>query len=308
FGHLAMAAGAIAFLFVDTAGPAAFAARALQGVGWAFVFTAAGLIAVNLAAPDRIAEAIALQGSANLITNALGPALAEPILDRHGPTPVFLAGAMIAVVGAILTARVAVPPAPAPAANAHASAKAAPRTRAIVLFTSLVLGLACGLMFTLHQPLALARGHTQVADFLVAYTIAAIGIRLGLARLGRRFGSANLTAASFVLYGVVVAAMAGLGETGLWVYGAVFGLAHGVFFPSFLALIIGNAPDSARPGLIGAFNAAFNGGMIVVIPLGLLAESFGFAAAFVPVGVLTVANAALLPRWSRLLAKRAGDG
>lgn len=163
-------------------------------------------------------------------------------------------------------------------------------------------------MFTMHQPLALARGHTQVADFLVAYTVAAIGIRLFLGRLTRRFGATTITATSFVLYGVIVAATAGLGASGLWVFGGIYGLAHGIFFPSFLALVIGNAPDSARPGLIGAFNAAFNGGMIVVIPLGVLAESFGFGAAFVPVGVVTIVNALFLPRWSRLLAKRDGDG
>jgi MFS family permease len=307
-GHLAMAAGALAFLFVSTAGSAAFAARALQGIGWALVFTSAGLIAVSLAAPDRLAEAIALQGSANLITNAIGPALAEPLLDRYGPTPVFLAGAAMALLGAVFTTRV-----PLPAAAAKQAADSAPTrppagARVFVLVTSLVLGLACGLMFTMHQPLALARGHTQVADFLVAYTIAAIGIRLFLGRLTRRFRVATVTSASFVFYGAVVAAMAGLGPSGLWVYGAVFGLAHGVFFPSFLALVIGNAPDSTRPGVLAAFNAAFNGGMIAVIPLGMLAESYGFAAAFVPVGVLTIATAMLLPRGSRLLAKRAADG
>ena len=161
-----------------------------------------------------------------------------------------------------------------------------------------MLGVACGVMFTLHQPLALARGITRVSDFLVAYTVAALPVRVGLGRLIDRVGAGRAAAASFLLYGVIVAAMPALrGSVGLAVFGAIFGLAHGIFFPALLALSISSAPEAGRSRVIAGFNAAFNVGGAAVIPFGLLAESYGFVAAFVPVGACTMATALGLLAW-----------
>ena len=86
-GNLAMAAGSIAYVFVATPGLGAFVGRALQGLGWALVFSSAGMFAVALAPRERMAQAIALHGSANIMTNAIGPALAEPAMAGFGPRP-----------------------------------------------------------------------------------------------------------------------------------------------------------------------------------------------------------------------------
>ncbi len=297
-GNLALAAGAIGFVFVQSPGLAAFACRALHGLGWALVFAAAGLLAIAIAPRDRLAEALALHGSANLITNALGPALAEPALEYLGPAPVFLTAAAMSVLSAVLSLRLPLPKA-APRSTAP---PAGTRTPTFVIATSLVLGIACWTMFTLHQPLALSRGISRVADFLVAYTTAAVGVRLAMPRLTDRVGHARVAVFSFLFYGLVVAVTPAVGRLPLWPFGAAFGLAHGVFYPAFLALSLGTAPEGSRASVMAWFNATFNGGALVVIPLGLIAEARGFATAFVPVGGLVLLTALALHHTTRVLA------
>jgi predicted MFS family arabinose efflux permease len=163
-------------------------------------------------------------------------------------------------------------------------------------------------MFTLHQPLALARGIGRVADFLVAYTVAAITVRLALPRLTDRVGPERVAVVAFVLYGLVVAAMPAIGRLHLWPFGAAFGLAHGVFFPAFLALSLRTAPEGSRAPVMAWVNGTFNGGALVVIPLGIVAEVFGFAAAFLPVGIATVLTALALGQRTRVLASRRAPG
>jgi MFS family permease len=299
-GNLALAAGAVGFVFVKSPGLAAFLCRGLHGLGWALVFAAAGLLAIAIAPRERMAEALALHGSANLVTNAIGPALAEPALLRLGPTPVFTAAAAMAVLSAVLSMRVPAPPSPPPAPRGHSTT----RTPLLVIGTSLMLGVACWTMFTLHQPLALARGIDRVAGFLVAYTVAAVSVRLALPRLTDRVGPDRVAVASFVFYGLVVAATPAVGRLPLWPFGGAFGLAHGVFYPAFLAFSLGNAPEGSRAPVMAWFNGTFNGGALLVIPLGMLAESHGFAAAFLPVGIATVLVALVLGQRTRVLASR----
>jgi MFS family permease len=318
-GNLSMAAGSILFVFVASPGVGAFVARALQGMGWALVFSSAGMLAVALAPKDRIAQAIGLHGSANIVTNAIGPALAEPAIAAWGATPVFLAAAAIALLAAYQATRVSprgpasvAPEAAAPLATADATAPAAvatnpagqrpsrsPGSAPFMLFTSLMLGIACGIMFTLHQPLALDRGIHRVSDFLVGYTVGALAMRLGFGRLTDQLGPGRVSAGSFVLYGAVIAAMPALrGSVGLATFGLLFGVAHGIFFPALLALALGSAPDASRARVIAGFNATFNVGGAAVVPFGLLAEKHGFTAAFLPVGLATLATGLAIGRWS----------
>ena len=44
-----------------------------------------------------------------------------------------------------------------------------------LLFLGVMVGIGSGTMFTFHQPLALSRGSERISDFLVAYTIVAVG-------------------------------------------------------------------------------------------------------------------------------------
>ena len=176
------------------------------------------------------------------------------------------------------------------------------RPAAILLVTSVVLGAACGAMLTFHQPLALVRGIDRVSDFLIAYTAAALLVRLGLGRLTDRIGAGRVAFASFLLYAAVVAAMPGLAPGWrLAVFGALFGLAHGLFWPAFLSLSLAAVQRkwTWTRAVAGLHQWGFNLGVASVGLLGLVVERAGYALVFIPIGALTATNALALRRWTR---------
>jgi MFS family permease len=170
---------------------------------------------------------------------------------------------------------------------------------------SSVLGVACGTMFAFHQPLALQAGISRVGDFLVAYTLTAVLLRLLTGGVVDRIGPRRVAFASFVFYGAVVAAMGGLGRasgsSGLIAFGVLFGAAHGLFWPSFMAVCLNATTPARHAEMLAWVNATFNGGTIAVAFLGVLAKHGGFVPVFALVGLLT-ASAALLLREPRPVA------
>src|SRR6185295_587071 len=86
--------------------------------------------------------------------------------------------------------------------------------------------------------------------------------------------------------------------------GALMGLAHGLFFPAFNAIVIEATRPEARGRMVTIFTAAFYGGSALgTLPLGVLAQAVGYAWVFVVGAALTfVAGGVLL--FSRELGAR----
>jgi MFS family permease len=293
---LCMAAGALGFTAVSSVGPLAFFCRVLQGMGWAFMFSASGSLVLALAPPGRLSQAIALHGSANLLSNAIGPALAELGIAVLGPAPVFATAAAVAVLGAWLCSRIQVDPSirPVPAPGPRPDVRdSLPR---FLLFVGVAVGIGSGTMLTFHQPLALARGIHRISDFLVAYTVGAVGVRLAFGNVIDRVGARRVASGSFILYGAIIAAMVAMRPGSLAIYGALFGVAHGLFWPSFLALALQTAPALIQARTLAWVNASYNAGVVSVAALGIVAEHAGFALVFVPVGLLVTATGLALRR------------
>ena len=95
-------------------------------------------------------------------------------------------------------------------------------------------------------------------------------------------------------------AMMGLNADRLIALGALFGLAHGVFYPAFNALAMEGVQPQNRGKMTGLFfgffNVGFSGGTFL---LGLLAEAAGYPAAFFAAGLGTFAALAILV-WGRV--------
>jgi predicted MFS family arabinose efflux permease len=101
--------------------------------------------------------------------------------------------------------------------------------------------------------------------------------------------------ASLSLYAAVVLAMHRFEPSYLAAYGAVFGLAHGFFFPAYTALIVENALPVERGKLMALCNGGFNAGYALGgVVFGALAEHFGYPSLFLAAGLSTVAAVGLL--------------
>jgi MFS family permease len=305
-GTALMLVASLGFLAVDRVGPLALVLRAAQGVAYTVVFVTGAALAADVAPPDRMARTMALYGSSNLVTNAVAPLFAEPMIEHVGPRSVYVAAALASLVAGLLGTRLV----ERPPAHAHASAADASlwavmrRPRALRIMTVMTLaGIALGAMFTFSQPMALERGFRHVGGFFIAYTLAVIAVRVVLHDLVDRVGPQRACVAALVLYAAIVFSMRWLGVAGVvgrWglsAFGAVFGVAHGFLFPAAMALGIENLPTVERGRMLTLTNAGFIGGGAFVLPLGGVAAHAGYPTLYGLCAAGALAAAALLWRW-----------
>jgi predicted MFS family arabinose efflux permease len=301
--NLLLAGSALAFVLVTRAGLAAALLRGLHGVAWSLFFAAGMSLVADTAPPARLGQAIGLFGGASLAMNAIAPAVAEPIAAHFGGKPVFVLSAAMALAGAWFCRRL-----PAGVASVGSSAPAnSPRPSAPELLPVFVVlavgGLAAAGMFTFVAPFALGHGIATVRGFFIAYTVTALGVRLGGARLTDWAGHRRSALAGGVGYGAVVVVMGLWGPSHLALIGAAFGVAHGIVFPAVMALILQGASSAVRPRLLALANGAINLGIVGVGLLGAAAGHLGYPAVFVATGAVTFASALLLLLPARLRAR-----
>jgi MFS family permease len=296
-GALLGTATAVGFAFLDAVGLAMLVLRLLQGVALVLVINASGTLVADCVPKARLGQALGLWGLALLITNAIAPALLEPVADHHGWDAVFYVAAAAGVIAAGLGAVVS---ASAPCREGSAIKTGAPvfNPRRLFLFgVTALMGTGLGTMFTFAQPFALHLGIDRVSGLFLGYTIGAVGARVGLGGLADRFGRAPVSAVALVVYAASVLATAWLSYELLFIVGAGVGLAHGISYPAMNALAVADATERQRGAVMAYYNGAFNVGFAIsVTAFGELARAAGYPVVFLVAGGLVLIGAGALVR------------
>jgi MFS family permease len=116
-----------------------------------------------------------------------------------------------------------------------------------------------------------------------------------------RWGHRNVSLGALAIYVFAVLGVAFVQDLGLPLVGLGIGLAHGVFYPSFNALVVAGAKPSVRGKVMGIFQASFQLGSAVGGGVfGTLAARRGYPPVFV------AAAAGLAVAW--LVLKLAPEG
>jgi MFS family permease len=297
-GALLMAAASAGYVAVTEVGPLLYGLRILQALAFAMVFAAGGALAVDLAPTERLGQAIGLYGLSFLSMNAVAPAVIERVAVQAGWPTAF----GTAVLGALLCAALALRlPAGAPAegrngAGASLIEVALRRSQAPALLVIALVGCALGSVFSFYQLYALELGIERVSGFFVAYSAAAIVVRVGFGHLIDQWGHRRVSTGVLVLYAPVVFAISHLDFFGLPLLGACLGAAHGSFYPSFNAVVVAGVGPGERGKVMALFQASFQVGMAGGgLGFGLLADAAGYPIVFqIAAAGLVVALAVLL--------------
>ena len=100
---------------------------------------------------------------------------------------------------------------------------------------------------------------------------------------------------TLALYAVCVFWMAGLTPGSLALIGAAFGVAHGLFYPAFNALVMEPVGELERGKVYATFIGAFNAGWgLAGLALGWVAEVHGYPTVFVCSGFAVLLGLAIL--------------
>ena len=294
FSQMLMAASSFAFALIPGMGPAMLVLRILQGLATAGVLTAGVTMVCELAPPQKLGQAMGLAGAASLIMNAIAPAVAEPIGARYGFAWVFALSGLAAVAGGLAARKLHATDVSAGQASARPSF--IPRRARPILFVLGFSGAGFYVVMTFLAPLALSRGVDTVRGFFVAYTVAALAVRLLGGAFTDRLGLRRTAIFGMVAYGTFIAAIAAIGPRSIVLLGLGFGFVHGAIFPALMALVFLGTEPAERAQLASLANGVMNLGMLSVLGFGQLANHFGLLSVFLATGTLVALSTLLLAR------------
>jgi predicted MFS family arabinose efflux permease len=255
----------------------------VQALAFAMVFAAGGALAVDLAPPSRLGQAIGLYGLTFLSMNAVAPACVEALAGRAGWEVAFSTAAGGALVCAALSRRIRDlrPASDAGAAGASLLGVASRASTLRIVAVIALVGCALSAVFHFHQLYAIELGMGRLSGFFAAYALTAVTLRAGFGHLMDRWGLRRVSLAALCVYAGVVLSVASLDVVGLVPIGVGMGVAHGVFYPAFNAVAVGTVRAGERAVVMAIFQAAFQTGMAGGgLGFGLLAARAGYPAVF----------------------------
>jgi MFS family permease len=263
--------------------PGFLVARVGAGAGWGAVLVGASIVVAELAPPGRLAQALGIAGVLTLVAMAVGPSLGEVLVARVGFTGLFVVASSLcaaAVIGAFFL--------PSGGALAHATGKGltfAPAMRRPLAAAFLCSAGFGAIVSFLADSTALV-GIRSVAGFFNGYVALAIFARLACGTWADRFGRVRIIVPAFAGQALALGALA-FARAGwqLVPIGALYGFAHGLYYPALMALTVERAPGAKRARAIASFNFAFSAGIAgSAVVNGFVAERFGYPAVYLLCG------------------------
>ena len=278
-GALSMALASFAYVFVSDVGPLLFLLRVVQGVSFTSAFVTASTLAADLAPVERRGQALGIFGISALLTHAIAPSLGETIARSYGFATLFVAAGVLGLTASALTLAVHAPR----KTSAHAAVVSgeASLARHPVLRLTAAAMVACGMGFgavLTYVPIFVhAIGLPRVSPFFLAYTVAAVGVRVAFGALSDRIGRRQVLLPAMTVLAFAILALGAIhGVVGLVLVGLAFGAGQGITYPTANALMV----DHSRPGNLGRVQTLFAGSFSV----GVAASAFAFGGLIERVG------------------------
>ena len=284
---------------------AVVAFRALTGVGEAAFFVGAATALQDIAPEGRRAEATSYFSAVVYASMALGPLLAEWLIERFSFEATWLVGTVFCGIGALLAVRAPQNRVPV-TGNRPFFARPVVHPAAVrpgsVLMIGL-LGFACFMTFAALWADEVGIGNAGSVFLLFAGAV--LVLRLLLARLPDRLGARTTTTIALVFSALGLAIMAvWRAPGGAYVGSAVMALGQSFLFPALFASVIQSAPPAERGQAVASFSISFDvafgiGGFIagaVATHFGGITSAFWFGAAACCVALLIAR--ATIPRAS----------
>ena len=268
--------------------PALLFARVLHGIGLAFCFTAAFTYMADIVPETRLNEGMGMFGITGLSGMAIGPAIAELIIQHAGFVPFFLAASALGALGFILHLRI-------PESHfEHTSLSSSsffsvflrPRTLKVSLLAFL-FGYALAASGGFVSPYGREKQLAFISLYYLTYSGMAVLTRFVGGRLADRLGELRI-----IPYAMVVTGMGLLllcfpgGEAVFVISGLMSGLGHGFLFPCLTAVAVRDEPIAIRGKVTGAFTGSMDAGAFSgSILLGYIGELAGYPALFLTAGL-----------------------
>lgn len=288
---------------VATTIEAVIALRLLSGVAEALFFVAGFAMLADLAPAGRAGEALSFNSVALYLGIALGPVLAERVMDLGGFDAAFWTSAGLCAVAAGLAWSLTEPTHENPTETGEYTKQQLIHRPTVAPALGFIGGLLASAGFMAFCSLrAKEIGMATPSVVLLSYGAAVILVRVGLPTFADRHAPLRVLAAgvAVIVMGSLVAASA-TAPFVMSLAAGVIGIGVGFLTPAFFAAIFATLPANERGAASGtasmAIDLGLGGGPIL---FGLVAAPYGIPAAFM-IGAVIAAVGLL---WTLTLTRR----
>ncbi len=287
------------YLFIDHLGVGLFLVRLLHGLGVGTLIATFFTLAIDLTPPLQRIRGISLFAISGQLGGTLCIPIAEALVQRYGFQALFILCATMSVITLLLclfirdTAERDIPIAPywKEALKANLS---------VPFLTTFIFAIGLASVMFFIKPYAISVGIHQIASFFIAYTGAAMGIRLIGSHWPEQYGirSALIFALLSMALGIVLIVLIP-STKGLIVSGILCGTGHGLIVPILSGWVVSCGGESFRGGFMTLYTMVFDLGVLIGSPLlGLIVKQWSYTALYIAAAGLILLSIVVLLRYA----------
>jgi len=291
YGIIFLMAVVPCFHLVRDAGALPLLLRGLMGVGWGIGMTATMAICSDLAPLERLAHSIGLIGVAGIIASALGPLLAEEIVNHYGFKGVFNASLILLFLSffcMFLTKKI-IKQNDLKQPSQPERLKKLPLIAILIIasmpiFHGAVRGSVVNFIVLFGKSIPIER----VGPFFFTFSLAAILTRLGFGDLSDRYGRKKVIFPAACLISLNLFWISQVQN--FWVFilnGFIAGLGQGLIFPALSTYIIDILGRENKGVAISLYLSLFDIGLGIGSPFfGWISDLLGYRKMYIISGLL----------------------
>ncbi len=288
-GYGLMFLASLSYMFVGELSPYIYIIRLVQGVSFAFSFTAAGTFVADYVPSVNRAQGLGIFSAFTIAAYAIGPSLGEYVIELAGYHDFFLYSSFYSLLSFVLAVFMKdgdFTPSRDPYGFGFFRLVSS-RKYSLVLISNLVLAGGLGAVLNFIAAFFTSKG-LQAYYFFLPYTVTVTAIRIFGGRLSDTWGRKTVASPALLIVSLSLAFMylADSAFTAVLI-SFLFSFGYGSLYPTLSALMIDKAGVDERGKAIGAFNASYSMGInFLAFPFGVIARDYGYEGMYLAAGCL----------------------
>jgi MFS family permease len=278
------------FYWIQSAGLMAFLLRALNGIGSGIATTAILAICSDLAPHERMAHFLGVIGAAGIVSQAIGPTVAEEILRRFDFAAVFHLSSLMLAAALLCVVAIKAPLFTTVRTKIQLKGVAAYPFQILLIIAAMPIahGAARGTVLNFIALFGASANFGRVGPFFLAFSVAAVITRLGLGDISDRYGRKRIILPAALLIGLNLFWIAGTHSYwGFVMSGFVAGFGQGLIFPALSTYLIDFMGRGNKGLALGLYLSLFDVGMGIGSPIfGWISDVAGYRSMYAVAGCL----------------------